>query len=95
MPVKVLASGSLGTFRQEYDLTQRRLSVVLPGERIGLRGVGQRAGNMNAQPSVDCEHAGIEGHIMRRTGSQAVARIKALGGCAVLQIGRASCRERV
>jgi hypothetical protein len=38
---------------------------------------------MNAQSPVDREHAGVEGHIMRRTGSQAVAWIEALAGRAV------------
>ena len=84
MPVKVLASRGLGTDWQEYHLTQRRPPVVLPGEPIGLCGIGQWAGNMNAQSPVDREHAGIEGHIMRRTGSQAVAGIEALGRRAVL-----------
>ena len=39
---------------------------------------------MNTQSPVDCEHASIEGHIVRRTSSQAVAGIEALAGCAVL-----------
>ena len=78
MPVKVLAGGGLSTFRQEYHLPQRWLPVVLPGERIGLDGVGELPGEMDAQPAVDGEHAGVERHVVRGAGGQAVARIEPL-----------------
>lgn len=79
MPVEVLEGGSLSPLREEYDLPERRLPVVLLGERIGLDGVGELPGEMDAQSSVDSEHAGVERHVVGGAGGQAVAGIEALG----------------
>jgi len=38
---------------------------------------------VDAQPSIDGEQAGVEGHIVGGTGSQAVTHIKPLAVCAV------------
>ncbi len=39
---------------------------MLPGERIGSDGVSERTGEMDAQPSIDREQAGLEGHACKR-----------------------------
>jgi hypothetical protein len=46
VPIKVFAGGRLGTFREEYGVPERRLPVVLPGERIGLDGVGELSASL-------------------------------------------------
>ena len=52
---------------------------VLPGQRISLDGIGQRAaGDMDAQPSADGEQAGVEGHVVHGAGGQAAAGVQ---GC--------------
>jgi hypothetical protein len=45
VPVEVLAGGHLSTFWQQERLMERGAAVVLPGERIGLGGMSQRAGD--------------------------------------------------
>jgi hypothetical protein len=45
-----------------------------------LNGIGQSAGEVDPQPAVDGEQAGIEGHIVGRASGQAVSEVKALGG---------------
>jgi hypothetical protein len=45
-------------------------------------GVCQRAGEVNAKPSVDGEQAAVEGNVMGGASGQAVAGIEALArGC--------------
>src|SRR5580698_11147914 len=84
VPVEVLVGRHLGTSGEQQGLQQRRPPVVLPGEWVSRSGVGQRAGNVDAQPAVHTEQAGVKSHIVGRAGRQAVARIKAFGGRAVL-----------
>src|SRR5262249_24870057 len=84
VPVEVLAGGGLGALGEGYRLAQRWRAVVLRGEWVGRGGVGQWAGEMDAQSGVDGDHAGVEGHVVGGTGGQAVARIKPLGRGAVL-----------
>jgi hypothetical protein len=87
VPVEVLAGRRLRVGREQQSFPQRRPSVVLPGQRISRGGVGQRPGDVDAQPAVDSQQAGVKGHIVSRAGRQAVAQIsrsKALGGRAVL-----------
>src|SRR4030088_1147376 len=52
-PVEVLAGGRVGVRRKDQGLTQWRSAVVLPGQRVGPDGVGQRARDVDAQPAVD------------------------------------------
>ena len=47
-------------------------------------GIGQRPGDVDTQPAVHSQQAGVKGDIVGRAGRQAVAQIKALGGRAVL-----------
>src|SRR5579859_3551525 len=83
VPVQVLACWSLGAFGEEYQLAQRWSAVVLPGQRVALDGVGQWPGEVDAQSTIDCQHASVEGHVVSRAGGQAVAGVKTLGRCAV------------
>ena len=51
--------------REEYH-SHGGPPVMLPGERVGSDGVGERTGVMDAQPSVDREQAGVERHARKR-----------------------------
>src|SRR5947207_3434057 len=84
MPVEVLASRDLGACWKGQSFTQWWPPVVLPGQRVGLNSIGQRGGEVYAQPPVDRDQAGVEGHVMGWTGGQAVARVESFAGGAVL-----------
>src|SRR5262245_37952084 len=64
MPVEILAGRWLGTWRQEQRLEQGWLTVVLAGQRVSMDRVRQGVGDMDAQPSVDGQQAGVERHIV-------------------------------
>jgi 5-methylcytosine-specific restriction endonuclease McrA len=67
VPVEVFGGGSLSIIGKEQHLAQGRPSVVLPGQRVGLDGLGERAGEVDAQSPVYREHAGVEGQIVGGT----------------------------
>jgi hypothetical protein len=69
------------------------LPVVLPGQRAGLDSVGERAGEADAQPSVDGEQAGAGGGVVGGAGGQAVAGIHALARGAVLPWLDVACQQ--
>jgi len=66
MPIEIFAGRGLGARWQEQRVLQGRPPVVLPGERVVLNGIGQSAGEVDPQPAIDSEQAGIEGHVMGR-----------------------------
>lgn len=84
VPLKVLSGGGLGAFGQEYHLAQWWFPVILPGQLIGLDGVGERPREVDAQSAVDGEHAGVECDVVGGACGQAVSEVEALGRCAVL-----------
>ena len=44
VPVEIFAVGCKRAVREQQRLAQRRLAVIMPGHRVGLDGVGERAG---------------------------------------------------
>jgi len=50
VPVEVFAGGGVGAWWQDQRLAQWRVPVVLPGQRVGPDGVGQRAGEWMRSP---------------------------------------------
>jgi hypothetical protein len=83
----------LGARWQEQRLLQGWPPIVLPGEWVVLNGIGQSAGEVDPQPAVESEQAGIEGHVMGWARGQAVSEVKPLGGGAVLPGLDVACKQ--
>ncbi len=82
--VEVSAPGTFGVVGEQQGGQERRAGIVLPCEVIAAGRVDQRLGDVDLQARSHGQHSGVEGHVAAGAGGQAVARVQALGGRAVL-----------
>src|SRR5579871_5575191 len=84
VPVEVFAPGTLSGVGEQQGIQEWWPTVVLPGKLIVADRIGQWSGNVDLEVRAHGQHSGVEGYVVAGTGGQAVPRVQALGGRAVL-----------